>query len=202
VAQAASAQNAARLAQSGEAESWNQQVDVAQLEQGQQRINIQAQKAAASIVAAATKGAKSKQDKIQRAKAAILKDPTKFIEISNPDAKIWDVVYMLDGVPYTISGVEAANEYAARAKAVAKLPVAQQELFTNNTASWLPSPPAKEATRRRTNEEIIRFLVPQLVNSGMKRANAIAWVKKNILATTGASSSTTGASGSTMYPTT
>jgi hypothetical protein len=195
VSQAASDQNALRLGLSQQSAEFGQQVDLAQLEQGQQRINIQAQKAAASIVAAATKGAKSKQDKIQRAKGAILKDPTKFIEISNPNAKVWDVVYMLDGVPYTISGVEAANESAARAKAVAGLPVAQQELFTTNTASWLPSPPAKEATRRRTNEEIIRFLVPQLVNSGMKRANAIAWVKKNILATTGAS-------GSTMYPTT
>jgi hypothetical protein len=200
VAQSASAQNAARLAQSGAAESWNQQVDVARLGQGQQRIDIQAQRAAASVLAAATKGAKSKQDKIQRAKAAILKDPTKFMEISNPNAKIWDVVYMLEGVPYTIPGIEAANEYAARDKALSNLPDAQQGLFASNTASWLPSPPAKEATRQRTNEEIIRFLVPQLVNAGMKRANAIAWVRKNILTPT--STPTSSGVSSTMYPTT
>jgi hypothetical protein len=170
VAQAASAQNAARLAQSGEAESWNQQVDVAQLGQGQQRIDIQAQKAAAQIQkdldALGGKSAK----KIQSAKDKILTTPFKWTKPKKVPTGEYEFTFDVGDKKYSSAGRDVEEAKARLGGAI-------------NQSIVYPYKQGKEVVKSvaPNNEDVIKLVLPILVNAGMKQKNARLWILKNIL---------------------
>jgi hypothetical protein len=189
VAQSASAQNAARLAQSGEAEAWNQQVDVANIGIRQQNANTSAQRAAASVLAASGKGAKAKQKAIRDMQKDIL---LKLDTWTAPDAKpsgnkeytiyYTDEVGKLQEVP---KKVIAANADEARRKAVVNVPEAAAETIQTEEG--------KAVGRPYTSAELTNQLVRLLVNQGMNRKKAINWVRANVIS---------GTTAAPVYPTT
>ena len=180
VAQSASEQNAARLAQSGAAEAWNQQVDVANIGIRQQNANTSAQRAAASILAASGKGAKAKQKAIRDMQKDIL---LKLDTWTAPDAKpsgnkeytiyYTDELGKLQEVP---KKVIAANADEARRKAVVNVP----EEF----AETIQTEEGKAVGRPYTSAELTNQLVRLLVQQGMNRKKAINWVRANVISGT------------------
>jgi hypothetical protein len=177
VAQAASAQNAARLAQSGEAESWNQQVDVANIGIRQQNANTSAQRAAASVLAASGKGAKAKQKAIRDMQKDILLNADTW---TAPDAapsgnKEYTIYFTdeLDKLQEVPKKVIAASADEARTKAEVNVP--QEAVATIQVEE------GAAVGRPYTSAELTNKLVRLLVQQGMKRANAVAWVRKNII---------------------
>ena len=189
VAQSASAQNAARLAQSGEAEAWNQQVDVANIGIRQQNANTSAQRAAASVLAASGKGAKAKQKAIRDMQKDIL---LKLDTWTASDAKdsgnreytiyYTDELGKLQEVP---KKVIAANADEARRKAVVNVPEAAVETIQTEEG--------KAVGRPYTSAELTNQLVRLLVQQGMNRKKAINWVRANVIS---------GTTAAPAYPTT
>lgn len=182
VAQAASAQNAARLAQSGAAESWNQQVDVANIGIRQQNANTSAQRAAASVLAASGKGAKAKQKAIRDMQRDILlKLDTWTASDAKPSGNKEYTVYFtgadgtLEEVPKKIV---AASENEARTKAAVNVPAAY--------SATIQVEEGNAVGRAYTSAELTNKLVTLLVQEGMNRKKAINWVRANVLSGTAA----------------
>lgn len=191
VAQAASAQNAARLAQSGAAEAWNQQVDVANIGIRQQNANTSAQRAAASAIAASGKGEKAKQKAIRdMQKDILLKLDTWTAPDAKPSGNKEYTVYFtgadgtLEEVPKKIV---AASESEARAKGAVNVPGAY--------AATIQVEEGNPVGRPYTPAELTNQLVKLLVGQGMNKKKAINWVRTNVL-------SGTAAAPSPVYPTT
>jgi hypothetical protein len=170
VAQSASEQNAARLAQSGAAESWNQQVDVARLGQGQQRIDIQAQRAAAQIEKdLASLGGKSAK-KIQSAKDKILTTPFKWTKPKKVPTGEYTFTFEVGKKKYSSTGRDVEEAKARLGSAI-------------NQNLVYPFKQGKEIIKSvaPNNEDVIKLVLPILVNAGMKPKNARLWILKNIL---------------------
>jgi len=170
VSQAASDQNALRLGLSQQSAEFGQQVDLAQLEQGQQRINIQAQKAAAQIQkdldALGGKSAK----KIQSAKDKILTTPFKWTKPKKVPTGEYEFTFKDGDKEYSSTGRDAEEAKARLGGAI-------------NQSIVYPYKQGKEIIKSvaPNNEDVIKLVLPILVNAGMKQKNARLWILKNIL---------------------
>jgi hypothetical protein len=170
VSQAASDQNALRLGLSQQSAEFGQQVDLAQLEQGQQRINIQAQKAAAQIQkdldALGGKSAK----KIQSAKDKILTTPFKWTKPKKVPTGEYEFTFEDGKKKYSSTGRNAEEAKARLGSAI-------------NQNIVYPYKQGKEIIKSvaPNNEDVIKLVLPILVNAGMKQKNARLWILKNIL---------------------
>lgn len=180
ISQGTMAQNEARLNLSGNQEAWNQKMDVANYGLKQQSLALQQQKIAQSIINADSKGKKSQQQKIQGAKDRILNNISKWTMIDDPNATTYDVRYYDTlGTIQTVP-VQAGSETEARAKWEAALPADQRAVLSSKFQS---ATAGKAGTRKATQQEIISLVLPILVNKGMNRKNAIAWIITNIVPT-------------------
>jgi hypothetical protein len=170
VSQAASDQNALRLGLSQQSAEFDQQVDLAQLEQGQQRINIQAQKAAAQIQkdldALGGKSAK----KIQSAKDKILTTPFKWTKPKKVPTGEYEFTFEVGDKKYSSTGRDVEEAKARLGGAI-------------NQSIVYPYKQGKEIIKSvaPNNEDVIKLVLPILVNAGMKQKNARLWILKNIL---------------------
>ena len=170
IAQETSAQNAARLGLSQQSAEFGQQVDLAQLEQGQQRIDLQAQRAAAQIQKdLAALGGKSAK-KIQSAKDKILTTPFKWTKPKQVPTGEYTFTFEVGDKKYSSTGRDAEEAKAKLGSAI-------------NQNLVYPFKQGKEIVKSvaPNNEDVIKLVMPILVNAGMKPKNARLWILKNIL---------------------
>ena len=170
IAQETSAQNAARLGLSQQSAEFGQQVDLAQLEQGQQRIDIQAQRAAAQIqkdiAALGVKNAKA----IQTAKSKLLTTPFKWTKPKQVPTGEYTFTFEVGDKKYSSTGRNAEEAKARLGSAINQnlvYPVKQGKEIIKSVAP--------------NNEDVIKLVLPSLVTAGMKPKNARLWILKNIL---------------------
>lgn len=176
IAQETSAQNLARLGLSQESQAWDQQMDVANLGLGQQRVAQSWQRLAQQAANAGSKAGKDRAKAIQSTKDRILLDIDKWTGASVPTGKYEYTVYFTDPakgvqkVPKTIIA-SSASEAQAQAGSLVPAPfVASVEVEQGSEQLGVPSA-----------AQIVSRIVPILVNKGMSRAKATAWVRKNII---------------------
>lgn len=174
ISQSTLEQNQARLGLSQQQEAWNQYVDTQRINQGWQRISDQAAKAAAN---AATKAAGNRKKAIQNAKDSILNNIDKWTGASVATGTYEFNVYYTDPttqelkkVPKTIT---ASNASDAKMKAASMVP--------SVSASTVQVEQGNQILGSPTSQQVLQKVVPILVNAGMSRKNAIAWVNANML---------------------
>jgi hypothetical protein len=181
ISQGTLSQNAARLNMTGEENQWQRQMDIAGLNIRQQNANTSAQRAAASAIAAGNKAGKNKQKAIRDTQKDILLNVDKW---TGPDAVLSgnrEYTIYFTGADGTLAEVPkkviAASEDDARAKGAANVPVAY--------AATIQVEEGTPVGRAYTSAELTNRLVRLLVNQGMNRANAIKWVRSNVISGSG-----------------
>jgi hypothetical protein len=184
----AAEQNAARLGFQEQQQSWEQQMDMANLALGQERVAQGWFNAETSRIRATKTG--DKQKDVKSAKDKILNNVDKWTSpIESPSGTYeWRIEWVDEGgVPRSVSRVAATANDALR-DASALLPPA---LYRNGV--WSGSAPIRgdeqTAEKPRSDAEVIRRLTPILVGAGMNRQAAIKWIRNNVLGGSGAAGS-------------
>jgi hypothetical protein len=161
-----SAQNAA----------WDQQVDQAKLEQGNQRIAQSWQRIQDSRQKAGGSGAKA----VAAVKKTILADTIKLTEPRSVFSGTNTYKIVVDtalGGPQEFT-VQGASPEDALASAKAKYPsVASNPNVSTGNLTYVGPVQSQELPKRG---EVTTMLVNQLVNAGMSRVNARKWIAANI----------------------
>jgi hypothetical protein len=180
ISQGTLAQNEARLNLTGQSQAWDQQVDAARISQGWQRL-------AQSAANAGAKAGKDKAKAIKNTKAQILADIDKWTGPTVPSGKFEYTVYYTEGetLKRVPKSVFAISESDAIAQATAFVPQA--------FASTITADKGKAQLVAGSPAQILNKITAQLVNQGMNKANAQAWVRRFILAPAGLNVNSSGA---------
>jgi hypothetical protein len=176
VSQGTLAQNEARLGLSAQSAAWDQQVDQAKLEQGNQRIAQSWQRIQDSRQKAGGSGAKA----VAAVKKTILADTIKLTEPRSVFSGTNTYKIVVDtalGGPQEFT-VQGASPEDALASAKAKYPsVASNPDVSTGNLTYVGAVQSQELPKRG---EVTTMLVNQLVNAGMSRVNARKWIAANI----------------------
>jgi hypothetical protein len=181
VSQGTLAQNEARLGLTAEENQWERQVDTQRLQQGWQRL-------AQSAANAGAKAGKDKAKAIKNTKAQILADLDQWTGATVPTGKFEYTVYFtdpIDGLKKLPKTFVAMSEAEAIEQAKSSVP--------QNRVDTISAEKGEEQLGQPTAQQIIRQISAQLVNQGMSRRNAQAWVRKFVLAPAGLNVNTSGA---------
>ena len=169
ISQGTLAQNEARLGLSAESAAWDRQIDQARVSQGWQRL-------AQSAANAGAKAGKDKAKAVKNTKAQILSDISQWTGKTEPTGKYEYTVFFTDNsgvlqkVPKTIIATSASEAQTQAASIVPPYALAGVQVEEGNEQLGVASP-----------AQILNRLTAQLVNQGMSRANAQAWVRKFVL---------------------
>ena len=181
ISQGTLAQNEARLGLTAENQAWDRQVDTARISQGWQRL-------AQSAANAGAKAGKDKAKAIRNTKAQILADLDQWTGATVPTGKFEYTVYFtdpIDGLKKLPKTFVAMSEAEAIEQAKSSVP--------QNRVDTISAEKGEEQLGQPTAQQIIRQISAQLVNQGMSRRNAQAWVRKFVLAPAGLNVNTSGA---------
>lgn len=180
ISQGTLAQNQQRLGLSADDQAWDRQVDTARISQGWQRL-------AQSAANAGAKAGKDKAKAIKNTKAQILADVDKWTGPTIPSGKFEYTVYYTEGetlkkVPKTVF---ALSESDAITQAKAFVP--------QSSAATITADKGKAELVAGSAAQILNKITVQLVNQGMTKANAQAWVRQFVLAPAGLNVNSSGA---------
>jgi hypothetical protein len=180
ISQGTLAQNQQRLGLSAGDQAWDRQVDTARISQGWQRL-------AQSAANAGAKAGKDKAKAIKNTKAQILSDVDKWTGPTVPSGKFEYTVYYTEGetlkrVPKTVF---ALSESDAITQATAFVP--------QSSAATITVDKGKAELVAGSAAQILNKITVQLVNQGMTKANAEAWVRQFVLAPAGLTVNSSGA---------
>ncbi len=181
ISQGTLAQNEARLGLTAENQAWDRQVDTARISQGWQRL-------AQSAANAGAKAGKDKAKAIRNTKAQILADLDQWTGATVPTGKFEYTVFFtdpIDGLKKLPKTFVAMSEAEAIEQAKSSVP--------ENRVDTISAEKGEEQLGQPTAQQIIRQISAQLVNQGMSRRNAQAWVRKFVLAPAGLNVNTSGA---------
>ena len=180
ISQGTLSQNQQRLGLSADDQAWDRQVDTARISQGWQRL-------AQSAANAGAKAGKDKAKAIKNTKAQILADVDKWTGPTIPSGKFEYTVYYTEGetlkkVPKTVF---ALSESDAITQAKAFVP--------QSSAATITADKGKAELVAGSAAQILNKITVQLVNQGMTKANAQAWVRQFVLAPAGLNVNSSGA---------
>lgn len=180
ISQGTLSQNQQRLGLSADDQAWDRQVDTARISQGWQRL-------AQSAANAGAKAGKDKAKAIKNTKAQILADVDKWTGPTVPSGKFEYTVYYTEGetlkkVPKTVF---ALSESDAITQAKAFVP--------QSSAATITADKGKAELVAGSAAQILNKITVQLVNQGMTKANARAWVRQFVLAPAGLNVNSSGA---------
>jgi hypothetical protein len=180
ISQGTLAQNQQRLGLSADDQAWDRQVDTARISQGWQRL-------AQSAANAGAKAGKDKAKAIKNTKAQILADVDKWTGPTVPSGKFEYTVYYTEGetlkrVPKTVFAI---SESDAITQATAFVP--------QSSAATITADKGKAELVSGSAAQILNKITVQLVNQGMTKANAQAWVRQFVLAPAGLNANSSGA---------
>lgn len=181
ISQGTLAQNEARLGLTAENQAWDRQVDTARISQGWQRL-------AQSAANAGAKAGKDKAKAIQSTKDRILTDLDAWTGASVPTGKFEYTVYFtdpIDGLKKLPKTFVAMSKAEAIEQAKSSVP--------ENRVNTISAEKGDEQLGTPTAQQIMSRIVPILVNKGMTRRNAQAWVRKFVLAPSGINVNPSGA---------
>jgi hypothetical protein len=171
ISQGTLAQNEARLGLTAEENEWERQVDAARIQQGNQRLSIQAQKAAAQIQKDLAKSTADAAKNIKDAKGDILLNVQKWTKPKT--VKTGEYNWKITIGDNTYSSTGRTVDEAKRNLGSAIDQAVEIDGYTQG----------REVSRSvvPNNEDVIRVLQPILVNAGMTPRNARAWILTNVL---------------------
>jgi hypothetical protein len=171
ISQGTLAQNEARLGLTAEENEWERQVDAARIQQGNQRLSIQAQKAAAQIQKDLANSTADAAKNIKDAKGDILLNVQKWTKPKT--VKTGEYNWKITIGDNTYSSTGRTVDEAKRNLGSAIDQAVEIDGYTQG----------REVSRSvvPNNEDVIRVLQPILVNAGMTPRNARAWILTNVL---------------------
>lgn len=172
IAQQTSEQNLARLGLQQQEQQFGQQIDLAQLQQGQQRIDLSAQRLAAQLLKDAGKPAKDKAKQIKKKQDQILNNRAKWTKATKVGTGEYNFKFSIGGESYEATGRNANDAFGK---------LLQSGSVEGDT--WDSYTQGSEITRQQTptTEDIVKMLQPILTTAGMNPKNARNWILRNVL---------------------